>query len=320
MAKHIPVLLDEVVKYLNPQPGQNFIDGTFGGGGHAQAILEKTSPDGKLLAIDLDEEAFARNKELLNKYKARITFVQENFSKIKQIQNEHFSIYKINGILLDLGLSSFELEDQHRGFSFQIDGPLDMRFDKRQSLTAEEIVNTWPLEKLSKVIQEYGQEPYKMAYEISRQIVNSRRQQRITKTKALTEAVLLAFRNILKSKKEIPWVGGRHPATKTFQALRLAVNDELGHLGKALPQMIEILPTGARLAVISFHSLEDKIVKDHFRRESRDCICPPTAPVCQCGHKASIKLITKKPIKPSIAEIKQNPRSRSALLRVAAKK
>lgn len=315
--EHIPVLLEEVIHYLKPQPGQNYIDGTLGGGGHSQALLAKTKPDGRLLAIDLDEVALEKAGAHLQGDKQRITFVHDNFSNIKQIYNEQFQLHEINGILLDLGVSSLELEDRERGFSFQVDGPLDMRFDKRQSLTAADIVNTWPFDKLKKVIQEYGQE--KLAHEITTQIISARQAEPITKIKRLVEAILLAFRNKLGSQKEVPWIGGLHPATRTFQALRLAVNDELENLRKALPQCLDILATGGRLAIISFHSLEDKIVKDFFKTESRDCVCPPETPICQCGHTARVKIITKKVIIPTASEIEGNPRARSAKLRVAEK-
>ena len=314
--QHLPVLLKEVIDNLQPQTGQNFIDCTLGGGGHAQAILDQTAPDGRLLAIELDSQTLLKTKQALKKYQDRITFIHGNFSELKQIHHEWFSLYKINGILLDLGFSSLELEDSHRGFSFLADEPLDMRYDTRQSLTAMEIVNTWPFEKLNKVIQEYGQE--RLAHEITKQIVNTRLNQKITKTKTLVGLILLAFRNKLGSKKEIPWIGGLHPATKTFQALRLAVNDEISNLEKVLPQAVGILQPKGRLAVISFHSLEDKLVKEFINREARDCFCPPEIPICQCGHRASLKKITKKPVTPSEAEIKKNHRSRSAKLRVAA--
>ena len=317
--QHEPVLLKEVIEYLNPRPGQNFIDCTIGGGGHTKAILDKTAPDGKLLAIDLDKQALITTKKNLASYEDRVTYIQDNFVKLKQIYNEQFSLHKINGILFDLGFSSFELEDKNRGFSFQIDGPLDMRFDKRQLLTAAEIVNTWPAEKLKKVIQEYGQESYLMAHEITNKIIKARQKNKISKTKELVGAILLAFRNKLRSKKEIPWIGGIHPATKTFQALRIAVNDELNNLREVLPQALDILEREGRLAVISFHSLEDRIVKEFLKREARDCICPPEQPICQCEHKAVLKILTKKPVTPQESEIKMNRRSRSAKLRVAEK-
>ncbi|MBU0597716.1 16S rRNA (cytosine(1402)-N(4))-methyltransferase RsmH [Patescibacteria group bacterium] len=314
---HIPVLLDEAITHLNPKAGEHYIDCTLGGGGHAEEILNKTSPQGKLLAIDLDEEAIKICRQKLDQQ--RVIFIQENFSKIKQIYNEHFSLFKVNGILLDLGISSIELESEDRGFSFQIDGPLDMRFDKRQQLTAAEIVNKWTFNKLKRVIQEYGQESGRVASEVTKNIINARHRSPITKTKILVGAVLLAFRNILKTNKEIPWIGGSHPATRTFQALRIAVNDELNNLKKVLPQAMEILEPGGRLAVIAFHSLEDKIVKDYFRSEAKDCVCPPEIPVCRCGHKRQLKIITKKPVTPGEREIVANSRARSAKLRVAEK-
>ncbi|MFH1207357.1 MAG: 16S rRNA (cytosine(1402)-N(4))-methyltransferase RsmH [Patescibacteria group bacterium] len=314
---HVPVLLREVIDNLRPQADQHFIDGTIGGGGHAQAILERTGPRGELLGLDRDSLAIRTAQANLNTFHDRITLVQDSFADIKRIYNERFAGHQINGILLDLGLSSLELEDQSRGFSFQIDAPLDMRFDARQDLTAADIVNTWPLPKLTKVIQEYGEE--RLAYAIAKNIITARLNKKISKTKDLVEAVLLAFRDKLHSHKDVPWIGGLHPATRTFQALRIAVNDEIGHLEKVLPQAIGILAPGGRLAVISFHSLEDRMVKHFFRQEAKGCICPPEVPVCQCGHSPLLKIITKHPIKPTEEEIQKNPRSRSALLRVAAK-
>lgn len=192
-----------------------------------------------------------------------------------------------------------------------------MRFDARTALTAADIVNTWPDYKLQKVIREYGDEP--LANEITRTIIRARQQRPLTKTKDLVEAVLPAFRKILKSTKEVPWIGGIHPATKTFQALRIAVNGELGNIESALPQAVEIIGAGRRIAVITFHSLEDRIVKNFFRRESHDCICPPEQPTCTCGHHATVRLVSKKAIRPTSEELNRNPRSRSAQLRVAEK-
>ena len=315
--QHTPVLLKEVIEYLQPASGQHFIDGTLGGGGHAKSILAATSPNGNLLGIDADESALTSSKKKLEEFAGRVTYIQDSFAEIKQIYHERFSLHKVNGILLDLGLSSIELESTDRGFSFQIDAPLDMRFDRRQSLTATEIVNTWPSNTLTKIFQEYGQE--KLASEITNQIIFQRRKQKIKNTTELVNAILLVYRKKLGSKKEVPWIGGIHPATKVFQALRIAVNDELEQLKKVLPQAIDIHQPGGRLAVISFHSLEDRIVKQYFKKESRDCICPSDMPVCQCQHQASVKIITKKPETPSNKEIEINPRSRSAKLRVAEK-
>ncbi len=316
---HIPVLLKEVIEYLQPQPGWHYIDGTVGGGGHAKALLEATAPNGNLLALDRDTEALSISKQNLAAYQDRITFVQDTFANIKNIYDQYFSQYQIHGILLDLGISSIELDNPDRGFSFGVDAPLDMRFDTRSSTTAADIVNTWPAERLQKVFREYGNEP--LAPEITRALLALRqRKQKINTTKQLVGAILSVYREKLHTTKEVPWIGGIHPATRAFQALRIAVNDEYGALEVALPQAIDLLAPGGRLAVISFHSGEDRIVKRYFKRESQDCICPPDLPECQCDHQATITRITKKPVVPSAEEITHNPRSRSAKLRVAEKK
>lgn len=317
-ARHVPVLLDEVVDHLQPQPNQHFIDGTIGGGGHAKKVLEATTPDGRLLAIDRDSGALAISKKNLAAFHDRVTYIQDSFANLKHIYHEQFSLYSINGILLDLGLSSSELEDSDRGFSFQLDSPLDMRFDTRQSLTAAEIINEWPADSLTKVFREYGNEV--LAPEIIRALLALRQsKQKIKTTKQLVSVILSVYREKLHSQKEIPWIGGIHPATKIFQALRIAVNDELQQIHTALPDAVSLLTPGGRLAIISFHSLEDKIVKDFFKRESTDCICPPEIPICVCDHHATIKKITKKPTVPTKDEITKNPRARSAKLRVVEK-
>lgn len=314
---HVPVLSKQVIELLNPQSHQHSIDCTVGGGGHASSLLEHTGPDGHLLGIDLDDGALHTAGKLLQGYKDRVTLVRGNFSAIKQIYNERFSDYKVSIILLDLGLSSLELENSERGFSFQVDEPLDMRFDDRQELTAAIIVNTWPFEKIKQVIREYGGES--LSYEITIQITKARTQGLITKTKSLVEAILPAFRNKLRTKRDVPWIGGIHPATRTFQALRIAVNDEIGNLERVLPQAIDLLESGGRVGIISFHSLEDRIVKNYFRNEARDCVCPSELPECRCDHRARVKIITKKPIVPSENDVAENRRSRSAKLRVAQK-
>lgn len=315
---HVPVLLREVIETLQPQSGQHFIDGTVGGGGHAKAILEATTPDGHLLALDRDAEAVRLSQAALASFGNRVTFVHDSYITIQKAYHEYFSLYQISGILLDLGFSSIELEDGARGFSFQIDAPLDMRFDLRQSLTAAEIINAWPAEHLKKVFREYGNEP--LAPEIIRALLALRQQkQKIQTTKQLVAVILSVYREKLHSKHEVPWIGGIHPATRVFQALRIAVNEELDAVAAVLPDAITLLRSGGRLAVISFHSLEDRIVKNYFRQESRDCICGPEVPVCVCGHHARVRLITKKPITPSAEEIEKNPRSRSAKLRVVEK-
>ncbi len=316
-AKHVPVLTKQVIEFLNPQQNQHCIDCTVGGGGHASSLLEHTEPEGHLLGIDLDDGALHTAEKVLQKYTDRVTLVRGNFSRLTQIYNERFADYKVGIILLDLGLSSIELENSGRGFSFKVDEPLDMRFDDRQELTAATIVNTWPFEKIEQVIREYGGES--LSHEITKQITTARTKGLITKTKSLVEAILPAFRNKLRSKQEVPWIGGIHPATRTFQALRIAVNDEIGSLERVLPQTIELLQSGGRVGVISFHSAEDRIVKHFFRNEARDCICPTELPECRCEHQARLKVITKKPIMPTENDVAENRRSRSAKLRVAQK-
>lgn len=314
---HIPVLLDEAVTLLRPRPNEHFIDGTVGGGGHARVILEQTAPGGRLLAIDQDALALATAKETLAAFGERVIFAHDKFSNLKKIVDEYFPVHAISGVLLDLGVSSLELEDPDRGFSFQVDAPLDMRFDQRTGLTASDVLNSWSAERLTKKIQEYGQE--RLAADIVRQIIAVRQKQKITRTKQLTEAILLAYRKKLKSNREVPWIGGTHPATRTFQALRLIVNDELHELETALPQAVDILAPGGRIAVISFHSLEDRIAKTFLKTAARGCVCPPELPVCTCGHQPVLRLLTKKAVRPTPEEAERNPRSRSALLRVAQK-
>lgn len=287
---HIPVLLLEVLEYLNPEPGQNFIDCTFGGGGHSLAILEKIKPKGKLLAIDANADAI---KEVENN--KNIIFVNDNFRNLDKIVAHDFP-YVVKGILLDLGLSSDELENSGRGFSFQKDEPLDMRFDISEDLTAEEIINTYSLENLTNIFKNFGE--YRASKKLSQLIVKTRKQQAINTTNDLVALILQITPR--RSQEKI------HPATQVFQALRMAVNEELKSLKIVLPQTIEILATGGRLAIISFHSLEDGIVKNFFRDLSRE-------------DKPRIKILTKKPIVPTEQEILRNPRCRSAKMRVIEK-
>jgi len=318
---HIPVLLNEVIEYLEPKPGENFIDCTIGGGGHAIKILEKTSPSGRLLGIDWDHEMLERlslklkveNPKLLN----RVILTRGSFANLEKIAREN-NFTEVDGILFDLGMSSWHLEKSGRGFSFKKDELLDMRYGMKKSqipnpksqsdLTAEEVVNTWSEYEIEKILKEYGEE--KFAKRIARAIIDSRKTKPIKTTFQLVDIVKKAVPHKYQYKKI-------HPATKTFQALRIAVNDELENFKKTLPQAVKLLRPKGRLTVISFHSLEDRIVKDFFRKESKDCICPPEAPICTCGHKRTFKIITKKPITPSREEIVSNPRARSAKLRVA---
>lgn len=309
--QHIPVMLKEVIEYLNPQRGQNFIDCTLGGAGYTMAIAEKIGQEGKVLAIDLDELAIENAKKQIAERKLRnIILVQDNFRNIREIAQKYFKTEKIQGIIFDLGLSSAQLDDRKRGFSFQIDAPLDMRFNSVGNLSAEYIVNNCKQEELEKIFKEYGEERF--AKQIAGLIVQERKVKPIAATLQLVEAI----------KKAIPKkfaYGKIHPATKVFQALRIAVNKELENIEQALPQAKDLLAPGGRIAVVAFHSLEDRIVKNYFKREAKDCLCPPEFPVCRCGHKKTLKILTKKTVIPNIDEARNNPRARSAKLRAAEK-
>lgn len=299
---HTPVLVAEVIKALNVQPGGRYIDGTVGGGGHAAAILEHSQPGGQLLGIDADPEAIKIARAGLAVYAGSILLINESFVNLQAICYKH-DFLPVHGILFDLGLSSFQLEAEGRGFSFQHDAPLDMRFNPGQKLTAADIVDTYSEAELARLIRTYGEESF--SHQIARLIV---RERPIKSTLHLARLVEQA-------------VGGRrgriHPATKTFQALRIAVNQELENLESALAQAVDLLGFEGRLVVISYHSLEDRVVKQFMRRESQDCICPPGIPTCVCGHTAKLRLVQKKVVIPSLAEVQANPRSRSARLRVA---
>jgi 16S rRNA (cytosine1402-N4)-methyltransferase len=298
---HISVLLSETLDALAVQPGGRYIDATLGGAGHAAAILEKASPGGQLLGIDADPEAISRAKEKLSAYGDSVLLVNDNFVNLQSICLKH-DFYPVHGILFDLGLSSMQLEDMGRGFSFQHDDPLDMRFSPEQKITAADIVNKSPESRIAEILRTYGEEAH--SQRIARAIVNARP---ISSTKQLASLI----------ERTLGHRGKIHPATKTFQALRIAVNQELEHLESVLKQALELLGYEGRLAVISYHSLEDRIVKQFLQKESRGCICPPEVPVCVCGHSPALKIINKKVITPSIAEIARNPRSRSAKMRVA---
>lgn len=288
---HIPVLMKEVLKYLDPKPNQNFIDCTLGDAGHARAILKKTRPDGKLLGIDADPEAIAINKEKSK----RLILVNDNFRNLASIVKEQ-KFGPVHGILLDLGFSSSTLK-RNKGFSFEKDELLDMRFNPNEGIRAAEIVNGWNQKQLAELLEEYGEE--KLARQIANKVVSTRKIKPIVTTKQLVDVILMAYRDKLQSKREVPWIGGTHPATKTFQALRIAVNDELTALQEVLPQAVEAIVPKGRLAVIAFHSLEDRIVKNFFREVANE----------------RMKLLNKKPICVTQEEISHNPRARSAKLR-----
>jgi 16S rRNA (cytosine1402-N4)-methyltransferase len=300
---HIPVLYQEVLRGLQIKPGGRYIDGTLGGGGHAAGILEKSSPAGQFLGIDADPTAIAISAERLVEYGPRVTLVNANFARLAEIASQ-CGFRPTDGILLDLGLSSLQLNSGERGFSFQLEGPLDMRFNPHEGKPASELVNGLSIPELADILHRYGEE--RRAQRIARAIVAARP---VHTTYQLAEVVASA-------------VGRRgriHPATRTFQALRIAVNDELSALSRALPQAVDLLAPQGRLVVISYHSLEDRLVKRFYRQESQDCICPPEVLICRCDHRAVLETLTKKPIKASELELEANPRCRSARLRVAAR-
>ncbi|HWV34483.1 MAG TPA: 16S rRNA (cytosine(1402)-N(4))-methyltransferase RsmH [Thermomicrobiales bacterium] len=305
-AGHVTVLLDEAVDALEPHPGGVYIDGTFGGGGHSSLILERVGGDATLVAIDADPAAILRATILAESGAGRdVRPVHANFGEMARIAREQ-GIDRVDGILLDLGLSSFQLDEADRGFAFRFDGPLDMRFDPMTGPSAADLVNSLDEADLADIIWRFGEE--KQSRRISRAIVSTRKTRPIETTTELAALVEVAL-------------GGRrgkaiHPATKTFQALRIAVNDELVVLQNVLSDAISLLRPGGRIAVISFHSLEDRIVKQTFARESATCICPPDQPVCTCDHSPRLRRIGK-PVKPAPGEIDRNPRSRSAIMRVA---
>lgn len=301
---HTPVLYHETIKALQPQPGGLYVDGTVGAGGHAWGILEASSPDGKLLGLDLDPQALALAQERLAPFGDRVILKRASYVTLRG-QLAALGWEPIHGMVLDLGVSSMQLDTPERGFSFRSDAPLDMRFNPEATTTAADLVNTLPEGDLADLIFRYGEE--RRSRQVARAIVAARP---LYRTGALAEVIAKAT----SSGKP-----GIHPATRTFQALRIAVNGELEAIEQVLPQAIEALAPGGRLAVIAFHSLEDRIVKQFFRQESQDCLCPPRQPLCTCGHKASLTEITRKPLQPSETEARENPRARSSRLRVAEK-
>jgi len=307
-------MLNEAIEYLEPRPGGNFVDCTLGGGGYSALLLDKVGSSGKVIAFDADELAIANAK---NKFKNKnnIYFIHDNFSNLYKIISELPSFQAgllFDGIVFDLGLSSAQLEDGSRGLSFQSDSPLDMAFgevdDGNKTAT---IVNKWSEDEITRVIKDYGEERY--ARLIARQIIKVRREKTIATTGDLLDIISAAVPASYRHNKRL------HFATRTFQALRITTNNEMDNLTAALPQTMNLLRPGGRLVVVSYHSLEDRIVKIFFKKESQDCICPPKSPTCRCHHRAGLKIITKKPLAPSEEEVSINPRARSAKLRVAEK-
>lgn len=301
--EHIPVLLTETIDLLNLRENSNVVDCTLGLGGHSKEILKKI-PKGKLMAFDQDETNLKKAKENLKKYEKQVTFVHSNFENLKSEVEKH-KFGSVDAILMDLGLSSPHVDFPNRGFSFQKEGPLDMRYDQTQELTAQMVINTFNEKKLADLIFQYGEE--RRSRLIARAIMWARKKEPITNTTQLANII----KTTMKGK------AGHHPATQTFQALRIFVNRELEVLEYALHQAINLLSPRGRIAVISYHSLEDRIVKNIFKHYTKNCICPKELPLCQCDFEKKLYLLTKRPIIPTGIEVAKNPRARSAKLRVA---
>jgi 16S rRNA (cytosine1402-N4)-methyltransferase len=304
---HQPVLYQEIIQALRPTRDQFYVDCTLGAGGHAYGILEASSPSGKLMGFEVDPQALELAQRRLSGFGGRVFFRRSSYIFLLD-QLKASGWQTVNGIIMDFGVSSMQLDTPGKGFSFMADAPLDMRFDPDNPQTAADLVNRLPEKELADLIFRLGEERY--SRQVARVIVQSRP---IFTTRALSEVITNAIGKYYRSSPI-------HPATRTFQALRIAVNQELDAIQSVLPQAVQALAPGGRLAVISFHSLEDRLVKEFFRRESKDCLCPPRQPTCTCGHIASIVEISRKPIQSSEAEILNNPRSRSARLRIAEKK
>lgn len=305
---HTPVLLHEAVDLLAPKAGGLYIDGTLGNGGHSAEILKRSAPDGVLIGMDQDADAVERCKKNLAAYGDRVVIRQANYRDLPAVLAE-LGYDGVDGVLLDLGISWFHLKTPERGFSFMLDGPLDMRLDTSGPQTAADLVNKLPREELVKIIREYGEDH--RAGAIARAIEKARVRGPITSTVQLAEIVSSVFP---------PYPPRRiHPATLTFQALRIAVNDELGSLREGLAGILPVLKPGGRVAVITFHSLEDRIVKQTFVKEAKGCVCPPKLPICACGEKPVLRILTTKPVVPGEEEVRNNPASRSAKLRAAEK-
>src|SRR6266704_3542514 len=314
---HIPVMLEEVLNFLQPKANGHYVDGTLGGGGHAEAILERSNPGGRVLGIDSDVRALERVKRRFAEavQNGRLVVVHGNFAELARIVDEAGFVSSVDGVLLDLGFSSYQMDDPGRGLSFSADGPLDMRLDQSQELTATDLINTASEQELADIFWRYGDET--RSRQVAWRIVRERARNPITRTSQLARLASAG----------VPYKPGMiHPATRVFQALRIAVNSELEHLEAALPQIVDVLRAGktgytegdgGRMVIISFQSLEDRLVKRFMRREAMDCICPPGTPVCVCNHKATLRLLTPKPVTPTKQEVLVNPRARSAKLRAA---
>ena len=307
--QHVSVLYKPVLELLDVKPDGIYLDGTLGGGGHASGVCERLSKEGVFIGIDRDKDALEAAGKRLDPYICSKFLVQSNYEDVKRVLQD-LGILRVDGALLDLGVSSFQLDNPERGFSYMQDAPLDMRMNADDSLTAEEVVNEYSQQQLAKIIKEYGEE--KWAARIAQFIAEARKERRIETTFELVDII----------KRAVPAAArrdGPHPAKRTFQAIRIEVNDELGQLTRAVNDFIDILAPGGRLAIISFHSLEDRIVKEAFQKRLNPCTCPPDFPVCVCGKKADVRKITRKPVEADSEELAANPRSRSAKLRVLEK-
>jgi 16S rRNA (cytosine1402-N4)-methyltransferase len=300
---HIPVLVRQVVEVLKPGPGKRFLDGTVGGGGHSEQILIESSPNGRVLGLDRDDEAIAAASERLGRFEGRFVARQGSFAEARDFLSQ-LGWQAVDGVILDLGISSHQVDSPERGFSFRTSSKLDMRMDRSASLDAQQIVNTFSQEELERIFRDYGEEP--RARRIARAVVAARQTRPFQSTSDLVELI-----ERIKGRPR----RDHHPATQVFQALRIAVNQELKHLEYFLESGYETLLPGGRMAIISFHSLEDRLVKTAFRKWSRDCICPPRALRCVCGWSRKVSLLTKKPLVPTADEMNRNPRARSAKLR-----
>ena len=305
---HVPVLAGELIEILDPRPGETAVDCTVGGAGHARLLADRIGPAGTLIGIDRDPTAEERFAELAAEVDCSTRFIRADFATaLDQLHEERM---RADIVYLDLGMSSMQVDTWERGFSYAYDAPLDMRMDPRQELTAREIVNEWDESRLVRLLRQYGEERF--ARQIGRAIVRERRRAELTRTQELVDVISSAVPTPAR-------FAGGHPAKRTFQALRIAVNDELGQLTDALPRAWELLAPNGRLAAISFHSLEDRIVKRFFAAKARGCICPPDLPICVCGHEPEADLLTRRAVAPTPGEVAANPRSRSAHLRAARK-
>ena len=303
---HISVLLNETVDNLNVREGKIYVDGTLGGGGHSYEILKRMNGNGRLIGIDQDAAAIQAAGERLSEFKDAVTIVRDNYCNMKQVLN-NLGIDKVDGIVLDLGVSSYQLDTIERGFSYREDASLDMRMDQRQLQTAKDIVNQYSEMELFKIIRDYGED--KFAKNIAKHIVRARQEKEIETTLELAEIIKGAIPMKIRAT-------GGHPAKRTFQAIRIELNHELDVLRNTLDDMMELLNEDGRLCIITFHSLEDRIVKNSFRDAENPCVCPPNFPVCVCGKKSKGRVISRKPILPSEEELEMNKRSKSAKLRV----